>query len=269
MKSMRLRVRRPSPALVVAMAALFVALSGTAYAAVELPRNSVGTAQLRSGAVTTTKLHNGAVTSNKVLLHSLLAKDFRAGQLPNGPRGIAGPRGGPGPRGPVGATGPQGPVGTTGAAGPQGPQGPQGPVGTTGAAGPQGPQGPVGTTGAAGPQGSGYQFVTASGATGPTLNQAGTYFVVVSFATTNNSTSAVSGYCDAIASANLSGLTIGASTITVTAPPSSATSGWTMEGMYTVAAGDPPVATAFNGCQATAGGAITTSNVQWWVSLVN
>ncbi len=127
----------------------------------------------------------------------------------------------------------------------------------------------MGTTGAAGPQGSGYQFVTASGATGPTLNQAGTYFVVLSFATTNNSTSAVSGICAVHALANSQGVLIGASTITVTAPPSATTPGWTMEGMYTVAAGDLPVATAFNGCETTAGSAITTSNVQWWVSLVN
>lgn len=36
--------------------ALFVALGGTSYAAVSLPRNSVGTRQLRNGAVTPKKL---------------------------------------------------------------------------------------------------------------------------------------------------------------------------------------------------------------------
>jgi hypothetical protein len=37
--------------------ALFVALGGTSYAAISIPRNSVGTPQLRSGAVTAKKLN--------------------------------------------------------------------------------------------------------------------------------------------------------------------------------------------------------------------
>lgn len=76
---------------------LFVALTGTAYAA-SLPRNSVGTAQLRKDAVTTTKVRN----------RSLRAIDFAAGQLPAGP---AGPRGATGATGPAGPAGPQGPAG--------------------------------------------------------------------------------------------------------------------------------------------------------------
>jgi hypothetical protein len=84
----------------VAYLALFVALSGTSYAAVatRLPANSVGTAQ--------------------VINHSLLKKDFKAGQLPRGARGPAGARGA------VGAAGPVGPAGPAGAAGAQGPPGP-------------------------------------------------------------------------------------------------------------------------------------------------
>jgi hypothetical protein len=79
---------RPSPALVIAMVALFVALSGTGYAAFKLPRNSV--------------------TSINVKDRSLLAKDFRAGQLPRGAEGPAGPAGAAGPAGPAGPTGPSG-----------------------------------------------------------------------------------------------------------------------------------------------------------------
>ena len=46
-------LRRPSPAMVVACAALAVALGGTSYATVlQVPRSSVGTAQLKTGAVT-------------------------------------------------------------------------------------------------------------------------------------------------------------------------------------------------------------------------
>ena len=65
--------------------ALVVSLLGTTplgEAAQELviPRDSVGTAQLR----------NGAVTGAKVRDRSLLARDFEQGQLPQGPPGPAG-----------------------------------------------------------------------------------------------------------------------------------------------------------------------------------
>ena len=85
------RIRRPSPAMVIACAALLVALGGTSFAAVNVlvPRNSVG--------------------SNQVIDHSLLAKDFKT--PPKGPRGLAGPAG------PAGAQGPAGPAGASGPAG--------------------------------------------------------------------------------------------------------------------------------------------------------
>ena len=40
---------RPSPAMLVACAALVVALGGTSYAVTQLPKNSVGTPQLKKG----------------------------------------------------------------------------------------------------------------------------------------------------------------------------------------------------------------------------
>jgi hypothetical protein len=43
--------RMPSPAMVAAFIALAVALGGTSYAAIKLPRSSVGTAQLQKNAV--------------------------------------------------------------------------------------------------------------------------------------------------------------------------------------------------------------------------
>ena len=61
----------PSPAMVVACAALAVALGGTGYAALKLPRNSVGTKQLKNSAVTNRKLARGAVTGAKVARNSL------------------------------------------------------------------------------------------------------------------------------------------------------------------------------------------------------
>ena len=54
-------LQRPSPALVVACLALIVALGGTGYAAVALPKNSVGTVQLRNQAVTSLKVKDGAL----------------------------------------------------------------------------------------------------------------------------------------------------------------------------------------------------------------
>jgi hypothetical protein len=49
-----------SPALVISLIALFVALGGTSYAAItSLPVNSVGTPQLKNGAVTAPKLAYG------------------------------------------------------------------------------------------------------------------------------------------------------------------------------------------------------------------
>jgi hypothetical protein len=82
--------------------AVFIALTGTAYAAT-LPRNSVGTKQ--------------------VVNHSLLKKDFKRGQLRRGTLGadgLAGPEGPEGPRGPEGPEGPEGPKGSRGPAGPAG-----------------------------------------------------------------------------------------------------------------------------------------------------
>ena len=97
---MRIPVRRPSPALVIAALALTLALGGTSYAtALAIPRNSVGTAQLRNSAVTTKKLAQNAVVSSRVKNGSLLRADFAPGQLPAGPVGPQGPQGLAGPPG--------------------------------------------------------------------------------------------------------------------------------------------------------------------------
>lgn len=50
----------------VAYTALFVALGGTGYAAVNLPAHSVGSRQLRPGAVGTTQLKNHSITAGKL-----------------------------------------------------------------------------------------------------------------------------------------------------------------------------------------------------------
>ena len=58
---------RPSPAMVVAIVALIVALGGTGYAAIKLPANSVGTAQLKKDAVTSLKVKNTTCAKGKAV----------------------------------------------------------------------------------------------------------------------------------------------------------------------------------------------------------
>jgi hypothetical protein len=60
-----------SPAMGVALLALFVALGGTGYAVSSLPRNSVGPKQLRTGAVTTKKLKRRSVTASRIAPNAL------------------------------------------------------------------------------------------------------------------------------------------------------------------------------------------------------
>jgi hypothetical protein len=94
-----MQLRRPRHGTVAAYLALFVALGGTSFAASSaLPKNSVGTSQLKSSAVTGAKVKNGSLT----------ASDFRSGSLPAGKTGATGPAG---PAGPAGPTGPAGPSG--------------------------------------------------------------------------------------------------------------------------------------------------------------
>ena len=100
-------VRRPSPALVVACTALLVALGGTSYATVlNVPRNSVGTPELKRNAVKSSKIAPNAVQTAHVLKGTLLSEDFRAGQLPSGPKGDRGEKGEKGEKGEVGPPGP-------------------------------------------------------------------------------------------------------------------------------------------------------------------
>jgi hypothetical protein len=74
---------------VVGYLALFVALGGVSYAATALPKNSVGTKQLKNNAVTRSKLARGAVTGSRVAAGSLTGKQIKAstlGQVPSAAR---------------------------------------------------------------------------------------------------------------------------------------------------------------------------------------
>jgi len=80
----RRRWHRPSPSVAISLLALFVALGGTSFAAVDavLPKNSVGSVQLKAGAVTNAKLAADAVTAAKVKDGSLGKAELAPGTLP-------------------------------------------------------------------------------------------------------------------------------------------------------------------------------------------
>ena len=91
--------------MIIALIALSVSIGGTSYAAIKLPKNSVGAAQLKANSVT------GAKVKNK----SLKADDFAAGQLPagaQGAQGLQGPQGVAGKDGKDGTNGQNGLLGT-------------------------------------------------------------------------------------------------------------------------------------------------------------
>ncbi len=75
------RIGRPSPAMVVAVVALIVALTGSAYAALKVPRNSVGTRQLKAKSVTNGKLANEAVTGAKIAEGTITGQNVNLGAL--------------------------------------------------------------------------------------------------------------------------------------------------------------------------------------------
>lgn len=84
-------MRRLRPTLtysnVTASLALFIALGGTSYAVTKLPKNSVGSEQVRDGTIKRVDLDGGAVASGS-----------------RGPRGAIGPAGVAGPQGPQGSS---------------------------------------------------------------------------------------------------------------------------------------------------------------------
>ena len=91
---MRISVRRPSPALVISCVALTIALGGTGYATVlQVPKNSVGTPQLKNSAVTSAKVKNRSLAPSRLRDRVSFLQDRRARQGLTGPAGPAGPAG--------------------------------------------------------------------------------------------------------------------------------------------------------------------------------
>lgn len=65
------KIGRPSPAMIIAVVALIMAMAGTGYAAFKVPKKSVGTAQLKKNAVTNAKIKNHTITGKKLNLKKL------------------------------------------------------------------------------------------------------------------------------------------------------------------------------------------------------
>jgi hypothetical protein len=104
---LRIRNIRPRHSTVAAYTALFIALGGTSYAAVKLPKNSVGASQIKANAVSSSKVKNGSLTRS----------DFKTSDLPRGPQGLQGAQGLQGVQGLKGDKGDKGADGTDGAPG--------------------------------------------------------------------------------------------------------------------------------------------------------
>lgn len=148
-------------------------------------------------------------------------------------------------------TGPQGPAGATGAPGATGATGSPGPAGAPGATGPQGPPGP------------GYAFTTSTGATGPTVASAGTYFVSVR-AGLFDQTGATEGLCAVYLGSATSPVDV---FNTPWAEPNDNEGTFSIEGMLVVPAGAGSAqlqisCSAFNGQPVT----VDSPATRWWVS---
>ncbi len=76
---MKVGIKRPSPAMVIAMVALIVTLTGTAYAA--LKPHSVGSRQLKPRAVKKAKIANGAVKGKQVAKKTLGGRNINLNEL--------------------------------------------------------------------------------------------------------------------------------------------------------------------------------------------
>src|ERR1700755_342174 len=80
---------RPSPAMVVAFIALFVAIGGSSYAVTRLPAKSVGSKQIRTGAVRTVHIARNAVTGAKIKNGSITGADINVSSLAGVPSAAA------------------------------------------------------------------------------------------------------------------------------------------------------------------------------------
>ncbi len=96
---------------VVATIAVFIALGGSSYAALKLPKNSVGSEQLKRNSITSAKVKGGSLSTTDL---KTSARSLLRGR--RGPQGVQGPQGTTGKTGKTGAKGSTGPRGAAGSA---------------------------------------------------------------------------------------------------------------------------------------------------------
>jgi hypothetical protein len=116
--------RRPSPALIVAVMALFVALGGTGYAASTglISGTSSPLAECRANVYDAFSFKSqGTQTQRAAATQTICGAVPGVAVGPQGAKGDTGLTGATGEAGPAGATGPTGDAGPTGPAGPRGP----------------------------------------------------------------------------------------------------------------------------------------------------
>jgi hypothetical protein len=77
-KLRRLRLRRPSPALVIACIALFVSLGGVGYAAA---RGSIGSREIRNNSIRSRDVRNNGLSGRDIANASLGGADIKNGRL--------------------------------------------------------------------------------------------------------------------------------------------------------------------------------------------
>ena len=74
-------MNRPSPALAVALLALIVALGGTSYAAVKLPKNSVGSKQVKNSSLKAKDIAPGAIGATSIAPGAIGATSIAPGVI--------------------------------------------------------------------------------------------------------------------------------------------------------------------------------------------
>jgi hypothetical protein len=100
---------RMTYANVISTLCLFILLGGSAYAATQLPKNSVGARQIKNGAIAGPKIKRGSIEAIK--LTALAQSTLR------GAKGLRGPKGATGAKGTTGAKGDRGAAGAAGSSG--------------------------------------------------------------------------------------------------------------------------------------------------------
>ena len=139
MSKIRKLRRRITSAHVIAMIALFVALSGSSYAAVtirasQIRNNSIPGSKLKANSIPASKLKNNSITGRKMRNNTIGRAKLRTDAL-SGSGGGNSVSGQSGDDGEAGARGPQGPAGPRGLTGTRGPAGEPGTPGAPGAPG--------------------------------------------------------------------------------------------------------------------------------------